>query len=84
VDYPLVDGDNDDYETEGVSHGGADLFVPEVRTRWHADDGRMVHSAETVTPSVQPDRGAAPGSDDLSCLVGTMDGRSNPVAENVR
>jgi hypothetical protein len=23
VDYPLVDGDNDDYETEGVSHVGS-------------------------------------------------------------
>jgi hypothetical protein len=61
-----------------------DLFVPEVRTRWHADDGRMVHSAERVTTLVQPGRGAAPVSDDFSCLVGTMDGRSIPVAENMR
>ena len=51
---------------------------------WHADDGRMVHSAEMVTVFVEPGKGAVEVPADFWEAVEGMEGRSIPVAETTR
>jgi acyl-CoA thioesterase FadM len=48
---------------------------------WHADDGRMVHSAEMVTVFVEPGAGAVEVPEDFWAAVEKIEGRSIPVAE---
>jgi acyl-CoA thioesterase FadM len=48
---------------------------------WHADDGRMVHSAEVVTVFVEPGKGAVELPDDFWAAVERIEGHSIPVAE---
>ena len=50
---------------------------------WHADDGRMVHSAELVTVFVEPGKGAVEVPEDFWAAVEKMEGRSIPIAERV-
>jgi acyl-CoA thioesterase FadM len=48
---------------------------------WHAEDGRMVHSAEMVTVFVEPAQGSVAVPDDFWAAVEKIEGRSIPVAE---
>jgi acyl-CoA thioesterase FadM len=48
---------------------------------WHADDGRLVHSAELVTVFVEPGVGAVGIPDDFWSAVEKLEGRSIPIAE---
>jgi acyl-CoA thioesterase FadM len=48
---------------------------------WHADDGRMVHSAEIVTVFVDPAKGAVEVPDDFWAAVEKIEGRTIPVTE---
>lgn len=48
---------------------------------WHADDGRMIHSAEIVTVFVEPGKGAVEIPADFWANVEKIEGRSIPVAE---
>jgi acyl-CoA thioesterase FadM len=48
---------------------------------WHADDGRMVHSAEIVTVFVEPGTGAVEVPADFWAAVEKLEGRSIPVTE---
>lgn len=48
---------------------------------WHADDGRMVHSAEMITVFVEPGKGAVEVPDDFWAAVEAIGGRSIPTTE---
>jgi acyl-CoA thioesterase FadM len=48
---------------------------------WHADDGRMVHSAEIVTVFVDPGKGAVEVPDDFWAGVEKLEGRPIPITE---
>ena len=48
---------------------------------WHAEDGRMVHSAEMVTVFVDPAKGAVEIPEDFWAAVERIEGRSIPAPE---
>ena len=48
---------------------------------WHADDGRMVHTAEMVTVFVEPGKGSVPIPDDFWAAVEKIEGHAIPIAE---
>jgi acyl-CoA thioesterase FadM len=48
---------------------------------WHADDGRLVHSAEIVTVFVEPREGAVEIPQEFWSAVEGMEGRRIPIAE---
>ena len=48
---------------------------------WHADDGRLVHSAEIVTVFVEPGKGAVEVPEDFWSAVQEIEGRLIAVAE---
>jgi acyl-CoA thioesterase FadM len=47
---------------------------------WHADDGRMVHSAEMITVFVEAGKGAVEVPEEFWTAVERIEGRSIPVA----
>jgi acyl-CoA thioesterase FadM len=47
---------------------------------WHAEDGRMVHTAELVTVFIEPAKGAVAIPDDFWAAVEGIEGRAIPVA----
>jgi acyl-CoA thioesterase FadM len=48
---------------------------------WHADDGRIVHSAEIVTVFVEPGKGAVEVPEDFWSAVEEIEGRRIPISE---
>ena len=48
---------------------------------WHADDGRMVHTAEIINVWVDPEKGAVEVPEDFWAAVERIEGRAIPVTE---